>query len=142
MRSKDAVKGDIVRYTGPVCFDLTIGRLYEIFEVGTCNGSSFASFKDDKGTVRAFWDSASYEVVGKATPDLFLSDIHGQAVRNGDYIAYAFAGSRFPHMAVFEVMAINPGDGKYALCRSVTDDATINLGVFQDRALKLKDYNK
>lgn len=103
-------------------------------------------FHDDM-QVRRERGSWSGVVVGHINDAVFpvapsLVDIHGQIVHNGDYIAYAFAGSRFPHMAVFEVMAINPGDGKFALCRSVTDDATINLGVFQDRALKLKDYNK
>lgn len=143
--TKKAVEGDIVRYVLESTGGLTNGKLYFIQSIVHNEGSRGACFKDDNGNERAFWFTDRYEVVGKMS-DLqpapvipSLSDIHGQAVKVGDYIAYAFAGGRYASQSVFEVVRIST-TGKFAVCRSVTDSTAIELGVFDQRALKLKDY--
>lgn len=145
--TKRAVTGDVVRYVGGPCFDITEGKLYHIYDAGMTGSGYGASFYDDKGNKRCFWLTDKYEIIGNAedlrsflaTIQPSLKDVHGQDVLVGDYVAYAFAGHMHKHLAVFEVQQIN---GPAALCRSVIDSAVTTLGVFEERALKLKDYNK
>jgi hypothetical protein len=117
--------------------DTTPGKIYTIERYSPFGN---AQFRDDVGE----WNSGAAPG-GTGTPVFlkdegsFLKDIHGQSVRKGDYVAYAFAGPRYNHQAVFEVQSIT---GPVALCRSTTDSTVITLGVFEDRAIKLKDFAK
>lgn len=139
--TKEAVAGDIVRYVGPESFDLTIGKLYVIDSVSSythMDGTRGKKFKDDKGNERAFWVTSYYEIVGKVVEEPTLTDIHGQTVKVGDYVAYAFrAAAGRTEQRVFQVQHI---DRTVAYCHSVTDSIKTYLGAFDQYALKLKDY--
>lgn len=118
--------------------DCTAGKVYTIARHHPNSGN--AQFIDDAGD----WNSGAAPT-GSGEPRWLrdgqpsLTDIHGQSVRPGDYIAYAFAGGKAQHLAVFEVKSVT---GPVALCRSVIDSAVTTLGVFEQRALKLNNYNK
>lgn len=135
-----ATKGNIVRCTYSDWSEIEVGRLYEVLdEDKLSDGTKGAKFKDNNGDFRVFWVPSHYEIVGKVVEEPTLTDIHGQTVKVGDYVAYAFAGGRYASQSVFEVVRIST-TGKFAVCRSVTDSTAIELGVFDQRALKLKDY--
>lgn len=135
MNKINAQVGDIVEVVAKRV-DTTIGRMYQVNEIGR----DWVMIRDDKNESNCI-DNSMVKVVGKRPPAPTLKDIHGQEVKEGDYIAYAFAGPRYNHLAVFEVKAIN---GPVATCRGINHDTTTNieLGVFNERALKLKDYTK
>lgn len=136
-----AVQDDVVRYVGQPVYDITVGKLYHIYKAE--RGGAY--FYDDKGNGRAFWLHDKYEIVGKVSefkellgkvPEpVELLDIQGQSVRAGDSVAYAFAGARYNHLAIFEVQAIN---GVTAVCRA-SDGAVTTLGMFNERAIKVKE---
>lgn len=133
--TKMAVAGDIVRYVGGPCYDLTRDRLYPITAITACGRG--ANFKDDKGNGRCFWDTEKYEIVGKVNPpEPKLKDIQGNDVAVGDTIAYAFAGAMSRHLALFEVVSIQ---AQVAMCRAKSDGAVINLGMLYERAIKVKE---
>lgn len=65
-----------------------------------------------------------------------VKDIHGQSVEKGDYVAYADQG----YLRVLEVMQVrNTG---IANCRDINTGNTALHGVFEERAIKLKDFTK
>jgi len=113
--------------------DCTVGKIYTIERYHPKSGN--AQFRDDVGD----WNSGAAPsgrgrptfLVGDYVP---LKDIQGMSVIEGDTIAYAFAGAQSRHLALFEVQQIN---GPVALCRAKSDGAVINLGVFEERAIKI-----
>jgi len=113
--------------------DCTVGKIYTIERYRPNSGN--AQFRDDVGD----WNSGAATggmgrpvfLVGDYVP---LKDIEGNDVIEGDIIAYAFAGAQSRHLALFEVVEIN---GPVALCRAKADGAVINLGVFEERAIKI-----
>jgi hypothetical protein len=140
--TKQATAGDLVKYLdGLRGGGVTPGKIYPITGNNSYGGSTGALFVDDKGSERAFYDPTMYEVLGKLddyelVPIAPLKDIQGNNVRAGDTIAYAFAGASSRHLGLFEVQSIN---GPAALCRSKSDGAVVNLGVFEERAIKIKE---
>jgi hypothetical protein len=130
-------KGTIIINT-EAGIDLPAGKRY----VTTEDHNDRTVFLDDAGYSRS--RPLEYSIIIGHIDDVVtapvttLKDIHGQSVSSGDYVAYAYATGS---LAVFEVLSINGPHG-LALCRNVVNNFTTTLGVFDERALKLKDYNK
>lgn len=109
--------------------DVVAGRTYPVTFVNQDTG--LIEVRDDIGEDYALLE-AEYSFVSREST---ITDITGEAVCVGDTIAYAFAGAQSRHLALFEVQQIN---GAVALCRSKSDGAIINLGVFEERAIVVK----
>lgn len=139
--TKQAVAGQVVRLVEPgggSNFNMTEGKLYYIYALSEDGKGS--CFHDDTGKSRCFWTPSKYVIVGDLDdykPGPTLKDIQGNEVKVGDTIAYAFAGAQSRHLALFEVLSIP--NANVAMCRSKTDGAVINLGVFEERAIKIKE---
>ena len=120
--------------------DITKGKVYElkgagpdlhvIDDVGVRNYSP----SPNNGTLRK--DYVVLDIDRMPEKPYVLKDIHGQSIYKGDYVAYAYSTGT---LAVFQVMSIT---GEFGLCRHTVNNFTTTLGVFEERALKLKDYNK
>jgi hypothetical protein len=137
--TKQARTGDIIRAVSGN-FDITQGKLYYAYDVQR-EPKVHVKFYDDKGNKRAFWHVSEYEIVGNLndvaiTPKPGLKDIKGNVVQEGDTVAYAFTnGHNSAELELFEVQKI-VNDG-IAVGRSLKSDIAYNLGVFEQRAIKV-----
>lgn len=120
--------GDKVR-SNVTEFDVKAGRLYRVQSVEL---SGVWVWDDADETYFLLSNEYTFEQPKPST----ITDITGIEVYVGDTVAYAFAGAQSRHLALFEVQEIN---GPVALCRAKSDGAVINLGVFEERAIKIKE---
>jgi hypothetical protein len=123
--------------------DLTAKKLYYVAD----GDAEFVFVNDDVGAWHGL-NTTEYEIVGNINDfDLVerpsLKDIHGQKIKEGDYVAYAHGiGHGIWKQGVVKILNVNVAFGTATVEFVGTDGRLAEVGVFEERGLLLKDYVK